>query len=156
MLLANNKDVGGYINEHPYYDYYISDALATYYTKGDKDFKEWFDKDHGWSVCTIDDMKKKYNKSKFKDTMTFEEWYTKNGWTLNSETKYTKESHDIPVQEDFEETGMTKLFSVKVKNDDTVKTINEIREKYGECCIEYVLRDYSFTEIIYKDTYMKV
>ena len=157
VLLANNKDVDGYINEHPYYDYYISDALATYYTKGEALVKEWFDKDHGWSVCTIDDMKKKYNKSKFKDTMTFEEWYTKNGWTLNSETKYKKECHGIPTQEDFEEKSeKTKLFSVIVKNDNTVKGINEIREKYGECCIEYVLRDYSFTEIIYKDTYMEI
>lgn len=156
VLLANNTDVDDYINEHPNYDYYIRDDLATYYTKGDKDFKEWFDRDHGWSTCTIDDMKKKYNKSKFKDTMTFEEWYTKNGWTLNSETKYTKESHNKPTQEDFEETVRTKLFSVKVKNDDTVKTINELREKYGDFCIEYVLRDYSFTEIIYKDTYIEI
>ena len=50
----------------------------------------------------------------------------------------------------------TKLFSVLVKNDDTVKAINEIREKYGEYCIEYVLRDYSFTEIIYKDAYKEI
>ena len=89
--------------------------------------------------------------------MTFQEWYTKNGWEYNSETKYTKESHNKPVQKDFEEKEVrTKLFSITVKNDDTVKTINEIREKYGEYCIEYVLRDYSFTEIIYKDTYIEI
>ena len=114
-------------------------------------------KNLGWYTCTLDGMKNRYNKSKFKDTMTFEKWYTKNGWTLKSETKYTNESHDIPTQEDFEEKEVrTKLFSITVKNDNTVKAINEIREKYGEYCIEYVLRDYSFTEIIYKDTYKEI
>ena len=153
VLLANNTDVDGYINEHPDQDYYIRDDLATYYTKGEATVKEWFDKDHGWSACTSENMKKRYQKSKLKDTMTFQEWYIKNGWEYNSETKYIKESYDIPVQEDFEEKEVkTKLFSVKVDNDDTVKTINEIREKYGISCIEYVLRDYSLTEIIYKDT----
>lgn len=156
VLLANNTDVDDYINEHPNYDYYIHDDLATYYTKGEALVKEWFDKDHGWSKCTCEDMRQRYNKSKFKDTITYEEWYTKNGWTLNSETKYKKECHDIPTQEDFEETVTAKLFSVKVNNDDTVKAINEIREKYGEYCIEYVLRDYTFTEIIYKDTYKEI
>ena len=156
VLLANNIDVGDYINEHLDYDYYVHDGLATYYTKGEAIVKQWFDKNHGWYMCTLDDMKKRYNKSKLKDTMTFQSWYIKNGWALNSETKYSKESHDIPTQEDFEETAMTKLFSVTVKNNDTVKVINEIREKYGEYCIEYVLRDYSFTEIIYKDTYIEI
>lgn len=150
MLLNPDKDVQTNINCHPEYDYYVCDDLATYYTKGEKTVKEWFGKGdyYNSSWCTLEDMKKRYNKSKFKDTMTFEEWYTKNGWTLKSETKYTNESHDIPAQEDFEETVRDKLFSVKVKNDDTVKAINEIREKYGEYCIEYVLRDYTFTEII--------
>ena len=159
VLLANDTDVDDYINEHPYYDYYVRDDLATYYTKGEKTVKEWFGKGdyYNSSWCPVEEMKKRYNKSKFKDTMTIEGWYTKNGWTLKSETKYIKESHDIPVQEDFEEKLVkTKLFSVKVKNDDTIKTINEIREKYGENCIEYVLRDYTFTEIIYKDTYKEI
>lgn len=156
VLLTNNTDVDGYINDHSYYDYYIRDDLATYYTKGEAIVKQWFEKNLGWYTCTLDGMKERYNKSKFKDTMTIEEWYTKNGWTLKSETKYAKESHDIPTQEDFEETVMTKLFSVKVNNDDTVKAINEIREKCGESCIEYVLRDYTFTEIIYKDSYKEI
>ena len=102
-------------------------------------------------------MKERYNKSKFKDTMTFKEWYTKNGWEYKSETKYPKESHDIPEVGYHLETNIeTKLFSISVRNDDTVKAINELREKYGEYCIEYVLRDNSFTEIIYKDTYMEI
>ena len=153
VLLANNTDVDGYINEHPDYDYYIRDDLATYYAKGEKTVTRWFGKGdyYNSSWCPFEDMKKRYDKSKFKDTMTFEEWYTKNGWTLKSETTYTKESYDILIQEDFEEKEVkTKLFSVTVKNDDTVKTINEIRDKYGDC-IEYVLRDFSNTEIIYKD-----
>ena len=156
VLLANNTDVDDYINEHPNYDYYIRDDLATYYTKGEAIVKQWFEKEPHWYACTLDSMKKRYIKSKFKDTMTIEGWYTKNGWTLKSDTKYAKESHDIPVQEDFEETVTAKLFSVKVNNNDTVKAINEIREKVGISCIEYVLRDYSFTEIIYKDTYKKI
>ena len=156
VLLANYTDVDDYINEHPDYDYYICDAPAIYYTKGEAIVKQWFGKS-GWSTSTIEDMKKRYDKSKFKDTMIFEEWYTKNGWTLKSKTKYSTESHDIPTQEDFEEKLVkTKLFSVKVNNDDTVKAINEIREKYGDFCIEYVLRDYTFTEIIYKDTYKEI
>ena len=157
VFLKADTYVDGYINKHSDYDYYIRDDSATYYTKGDKDFKEWFDKDHGWSSCTCEDMKKRYDKSKFKDTMTFEEWYTKNGWEHNSETKYTKESHDIPAVENFEEKDVkTKLFSVTVTNDDTVKAINEIREKYGDFCIEYVLRNYTSTEIIYRDSYKEI
>ena len=156
VLLANNTDVDDYINEHLNYDYYIRDDLATYYIKGEAIVKQWFNK-IGWSTSTTEDMKKRYDKSKFKDTMTFEKWYTKNGWTLKSETTYIKESHDIPVHEDFEEKEVrTKLFSVKVTNDDTVKTINEIREKYGDFCIKYVLRDYTFTEIIYKAIYKEI
>ena len=151
VLLANNTNVDGYINEHPNYDYYIRDDLATYYTKSTATVKQWFDKNHGWYMCTLDDMKNRYNKSKFKDTMTFEEWYTKNGWTFNRETEYIKESHDIPAVGYCIEANLeTKLFSVTVKNDDTVKTINEIEEKYGDC-IECVLRDFCNTEIIYKD-----
>ena len=89
--------------------------------------------------------------------MTFEKWYTKNGWTLKSETMYTKESHDIPTVGYHLETNIeTKSFSITVRNNDTVKAINEIREKYGDFCIEYVLRDYTFTEIIYKDTYIEI
>ena len=157
VLLANNTDVDDYINEHPNYDYYIRDDLSTYYAKGETIVKQWFGKNLGWYTCTLESMKKRYNKSKFKDTMTYEKWYTKNGWTLKSETKCTKESYDIPVPENFEEKEVkTKLFSVKVNNDDTVKTINEIREKYGDFCIEYVLRGYSLTEIIYKDTYKEI
>ena len=156
FVLLANTDVDDYINEHPDYDYYIRDDLTTYYTKGEAIVKQWFEKNLGWYTCTLDGMKERYNKSKFKDTMTLEEWYTKNGWTLKSETKYAKESHNILAQENFEETVMTKLFSVKVTNDDTVKAINEIREKYGENCIEYVLRDYTFTEIIYKDSYLEI
>lgn len=157
MLLANNTDVDDYINEHPDYDYYVRDDLATYYTKGEATVKEWFDKDHGWSTCTTEDMKKRYQKSKIKDTMTFQEWYTKNGWKFNSETKYIKESHDMPkASESSEADAQTKLFSVTVKNDDTVKTINKIKDEYGEYCIEYVLRDNGYTEIIYSDDYKEI
>lgn len=157
VLLTPNNDVHSYINYHPKYDYFIIDEISTYCTKGEAVVKEWFDKSFGWSECTLDDMKERYNKSKLKDTMTFEEWYTKNGWTLKSETKYLKESHDIPPAGDFEEDGVNiKLFSVTVKNDDTVKTINKIRDERGNFSIKYVLRNGAYTEIIYQDTYKEI
>lgn len=155
VLLANNTDVDDYINEHPDYDYYIRDDLATYYTKGEAIVKEWYER--GWSSCTCEDMKKRYNKSKFKNIMSFTEWYANNGWKYKTKLNITKESHDIPTTYESSEADVkTKLFSVKVSNDDTVKTINEIRENYGDFCIEYVLRDYTFTEIIYKDSYLEI
>ena len=157
ILLKTDIYVDAYINKRPDYDYYIRDDIATYYTKGEAFVKEWYEKDNGWTKTTLEDIAKRYAKSKFKDTMSLEDWYTKNGWTLKSETKYTNESHDIPAQEDFEEKLVkTKLFSVTVTNDDTVKAINEIREKYGDFCIEYVLRNYTSTEIIYRDSYKEI
>ena len=157
VLLNPNTGVESYINNHPEYDYFIIDKIRTYYTKGELVVKEWFDKSFGWSECTLDDMKERYNKSNFKNTMTFKEWYTKNGWIFMSETKYSKESHDIPPAGDFEEDGVkTKLFSVTVKNDDTVKTINKIRDERGNFSIKYVLRNGAYTEIIYQDTYKEI
>lgn len=155
-LLKTDTYVDGYINKHPEVDYYIRDDLATYYTKGIEDFKEWYEKDTAWYTATPLEMMKRYNRSKFRDTMTFEEWYTKNGWKCKSETTYIKESHDIPVEEDFEEVVGFKLFSVKITNDNTVKTINELRDKCSDDCIEYVLRNDAYTEIIYSDSYREI
>ena len=157
VLLNPNNDVQTYINYHPKYDYFIIDKIRTYYTKGEVVVKEWFDKSFGWSECTPEDMKERYNKSKFKDTMTFKEWYTKNGWTLKSETKYAIKRYNILIAEDFEEKDVKiKLFSVTVKNDDTVKTINKIRDERGNFSIKYVLRNGAYTEIIYQDTYKEI
>lgn len=157
VLLNPNNDVLSYINYHSEYDYFIIDGLRTYYTKGEAVVKEWFDKSFGYSECTLEDMKERYSKSKFKDTMTFKEWYTKNGWEYKSKTKYPKEEHDIPeVGYQLETNIETKLFSITVSNDDTVKAINGLRDKYSDFCIEYVLRDNTFTEIIYKDTYLEI
>ena len=156
VLLNPNNDVPTYINYHPKYDYFIIDKIRTYYTKGEVVVKEWFDKSFGWSECTLDDMKERYNKSKFKDTMTFEEWYKKNGWIFMSETKYESKYHDIPPAGDFKEYGVkTKLFSIKVKNEDTVQAINKVKDEYSDC-IEYVLRDSGYTEIIYRDYYKEI
>ena len=157
VLLDADTYVDGYINKHPEYDYYIRDGIATYYTKGEAITTEWFEKDecYSWSKCTIDDMRKRYEKSKFKGIMPFVEWYTKNGWEHKSETKYEKEWNNIPTADDFYEEVQIKLFSVKVNNDDTVKTINEIKDKYGDC-IEYVLRDDCCTEIIFRDGYKEI
>lgn len=156
VLLTPNNDVQTNINCRPKFDYFIVDELRTYYTKGEAIVKEWFDKSFGYSERTLDDMKERYNKSKFKDTMTFKEWYTKNGWEYKSETKYPKESHDIPATRNFKEKEIKiKLFSIKVRNEETVQTINEIKDEYGDC-IKYVLRDSNFTEIIYQDRYKEI
>ena len=156
VLLNPNKDVQTNINCHPEYDYFIIDETRTYYAKGEKTVTTWFEKDdyYDCSWCPFEDMKKRYNKSKFKDTMTFEEWYTKNGWKYHSETKYGSEYHDIPTAEDFKEDSVKiKLFSVTVDNIDTVKTINKIRDERGNFSIKYELRNGDYTEIIYQYTY---
>ena len=155
VLLNISKNVDSYINNHPEYDYYICDA--TYFVKGKEIVEEWYEKDNGWTKATLEDISKRYVKSKFKDTLTLEEWYTKNGWEYKSETKYEKESHDIPTVEEFKEDGVQiKLFSVTVDNVDTVKTINKIRAERGNFSIKYVLRNGAYTEIIYEDTYKEV
>ena len=41
-------------------------------------------------------------------------------------------------------------------NEDTVKTINDIRKECGLLSIEYVLRDNGYTEIIYSDDYKEI
>ena len=158
VLLNPNTGVESYINNHPEYDYFIIDKIRTYYTKGEATTNEWFEKEYdSWSKCTPEDMTKRYQKSKFKDTMTFKEWYTKNGWVYYSETKYESEYHDISPVGDFKEDGVkTKLFSVTVDNVDTVKTINKIRDERGNFSIKYVLRNGAYTEIIYEDTYKEV
>ena len=157
FVLLKSTNVENFINSHPEYDYFIYDEIKTYYMKGEATTSKWFEKEYAiWSKCTPEDMTKRYNKSKFKDTMTFEEWYTKNGWTLKSETKYEIECYDILIADDFEEKDVKiKLFSVKVKNEDTVKTINKLENELGDC-IEYVLRDNNFTEIIYRDCYKEI
>lgn len=156
VLLTPNNNVQTNINCRPKFDYFIIDELRTYYTKGEAIIKEWFTKSFGYSECSLNDMKERYNKSKFKDTMTFKEWYTKNGWEYKSETKYPAESHDIPATRNFKEKEVKiKLFSITVRNDITVGAINEIRDKYGDC-IEYVLRDNNYTEIIYQDRYKEI
>ena len=158
FVLLKPTNVESFINSHPEYDYFIYDDMS-YYTKGEKTVTEWFEKDedYSWSKCTPEDMTKRYQKSKFKDTMTFKEWYTKNGWKYHSETKYKSEYHDIPPAGDFvEKEGVKiKLFSVRVQNDVTVQTINKIKDEYGDC-IEYVLRDNGYTEIIYSDAYKEI
>ena len=157
ILLSSGTYSDSYINEHPEYDYYICDDTKTYYTKGEAITTEWLSKDGGWSKNNLEDNTKRYDKSKFKDTMTFKEWYTKNGWEYKSETKYTKESHDIPIVEELkEEHVQIKLFSVEVKHEDTVKTINKIRDERGNFCVKYVLRNNAYTEIIYEDCYKEI
>lgn len=157
VLLDANKYIDDYINKYPEYDYYIRDDSAIYYTKGEAIVEEWYEKDNGWTKATLADIAKRYVKSKFKDTMTLEEWYTKNGWEYNSEIKYEKESHDIPAVEEFKEEGVQiKLFSVTVDNVDTVKTINKIRNERGNFCVKYVLRNGAYTEIIYEDSYLEI
>lgn len=157
VLLNPNNDLRTNINRHPEYDYYIRDDISTCYIKGEATTREWFEKDEYYnrSKCTTEDMEKRYSKSRFKDTMAFKEWYTKNGWVFMSETTYAVDCFDIPAEEEFEEVGKSKLFSVTVTNDNTVKAINDIRAECGDC-IEYVLRSGANTEIIYRDSYREI
>lgn len=155
LLKYNNPDeIENYINDNSEYDYYVCDNINSYYTKGEAVVTEWYEKYRGAPKYTPDDLKKKFEKSKCR-TSTFTDWYARNGWEYKMKLNITKESHDIPAVEDFEEVTMSKLFSVKVNNDDTVKAINEIKEKYGDC-IEYVLRTGAYTEIIYEDSYLEI
>ena len=158
VFLNINTDEESYINKHPEYDYYICEEIKTYFTKGEATVLEWYERDdyYNCSKCTIDDMRKRYEKSKFKDIMPFVEWYTKNNWVHKSETYYGKECHNIPPVDNFYEEVQIKLFSVKVNNEDTVQTINDIKKQYGDLCIQYVLRDDCCTEIIYRDAYKEI
>ena len=92
VFLNINTDEESYINKHPEYDYYICEEIKTYFTKGNPIVTAWYEKDdyYNCSKCAIEDMRKRYEKSKFKDTMTFVEWYTKNNWVHKSETYYGK------------------------------------------------------------------
>lgn len=155
-LKYNNCDeIENYISDNLEYDYYVCDNINSYYVKGEKTTEEWFEKYRGAPKYTLDDLKKKFEKSKCR-TLTFEKWCTRNDWEHKIETKYNKECFDIPEVGDFEEVVTSKLFSVKVNNDDTVKAINEIRAKSGNFSIEYVLRTGAYTEIIYEDSYLEI
>ena len=156
VLLDINKDVDSYINEHREYDYYVRDEIKTYCTKGEEIVEEWYEKYRGAPKYTHEDLKKKFEKSKCR-TSTFTDWYARNGWEYKMKLNITKESHDIPEVGDFEEEDVqTKLFSVIVTKDNTIKAINEIRKECGILSIEYVLRDGAYTEIIYADSYLEI
>lgn len=150
----NCDEIENFINDNLEYDYYVCDNINSYYVKGAKITEEWFEKYRGAPKYTPDEMMKKFKKSKCK-TLTFEKWCAKNDWEHKIETRYEKGCFDIPEVGDFEEVTTSKLFSVKVNNDDTVKAINEIKEKNGDC-IEYVLRTGAYTEIIYKDAFKEI
>lgn len=155
LLKYNNPDkIENFISDNSEYDYYVCDNLNFYYVKGEAIVEEWYEKYRGAPKYTLDDLKKKFEKSKCR-TLTFEKWCTKNDWEHKNETKYNKECFDIPEVGDFDEVGRAKLFSVIVTKYDTIKTINELREKCSDC-IEYVLRDGAYTEIIYKDRYKEI
>ena len=151
----NGEETENYIDNNSEFDYYMCDNINSYFVKGAKITEEWFEKYRGAPKYTPDEMMKKFKKSKCK-TLTFEKWCTKNDWEHKIETRYEKRCFDIPEVRDFEEEVRTKLFSIKVNNDDTVKAINEIRAKSGNFCIEYVLRTGAYTEIIYEDSYLEI
>lgn len=152
----NGEETENYIDNNSEFDYYICDNINSYFVKGAKITEEWFEKYRGAPKYTPDEMMKKFKKSKCKST-TFEKWCTKNDWEHRIETRYEKGCFDIPTTEDFEDEDVkTKLFSVKVNNDDTVETINKIKNECGLFSIEYVLRNGAYTEIIYTDYYLEI
>lgn len=52
-------------------------------------------------------------------------------------------------------TALTSCLRKTKKNEDTVQAINKVKDEYSDC-IEYVLRDSGYTEIIYQDTYKEI
>ena len=154
LKFDNSEEIENYIDNNSEFDYYVCDNINSYFVKGAKITEEWFEKYKGAPKYTLNDLKKKFKKSKCK-TLTFEEWCVENDWEHRIETRYEKGCFDIPKVGDFKEVVKAKLFSVKVNNDDTVKAINEIKEEYGDC-IEYVLRTGAYTEIIYEDNYKEI
>lgn len=140
-----------FINKHPEFDYYIHTDWNNYSVKTKEIVHNWYEKD-GWTSVESEELEKRYQKSKLKDSLTFEQWYTKNNWSLKSSSSYETESFEIPKSENCCDDPDIKLFSEVVKNEDTVSKLNELIDKE----IQYVLRNNNNTEIIYLDEYLEI
>lgn len=154
FALINFKEfhqIYGFINNHPEFDYYIHTDWNNYDVKTKEIVGKYFEKDRCLPV-KYDELLKRYQKSKLKDTLTFEQWYTKYNWTLCSDSTYETENFKIPKSGNYCEDPDVKLFSEIVEHEDTVSKLNELIDKE----IQYVLRNYKNTEIIYLDEYLEI
>ena len=154
-ILKHKEYMETVMNNNPNYDYYIdtteSSNYSLCYVKGDSTFLEWFERSFS-PRNSVEEMKARYNRSKLKDTMSFEDWYEKNGWSYKSETYYEPICYDIPKAEDVDVDTKRKLFSEYVEDRDTVDTLNKWDDKESRA----VLRSGGYTEVIYYDDYLEI
>lgn len=156
FILINSTDfskIDRIVYNKPEYDYYINCAWSNYTIKTNTNIKEWYEKDSSWVKTDLEDLQKRYQKSKFKDVLTFEQWYTKNGWELKFDTTYETESNSIPNHDKDEFVSVEgKLFSDIVPNSETLAQLNKLKDTE----IKYVLRDDRNTEIIFFDYFLEI
>lgn len=152
FILFNSTDFSKIVHNKPEYDYYINSTWSNYTVKTDINTKEWYAK-NPWTKTDLEDLQKRYQRSKFKDILTFEQWYTKNGWELKFDTTYEIETNSIPKYDKDEFVAVEgKLFSIIVPNSETLFELNKLQDTE----IKYVLRDKHNTEVIFFDEYLEI
>lgn len=144
--------VDSYMDKHPEFDYYInfSKKFAVYYEKDSVEFEEYFENTLRCTRNSVEQLKERYEKSKFRNSMSFEDWYTKNNWEFVHEEHFKFNTFDIPKNLENHDPVDTKYFSETVDNMIAVDKLNELKEKGIE--IKYLLREFCKTEIIYLDS----
>lgn len=155
FILFNSTDfskIDRIVYNKPEYDYYINCAWSNFIIKTNSTVHEWYEKD-SWTKTDLEDLQKRYQRSKFKDVLTFEQWYTKNGWELKFDTTYEIETNSIPNYDKDEFVAVErKLFSNIVPNSETLFELNKLQDTE----IKYVLRGNHNTEIIFFDEYLEI
>lgn len=151
VFLYGDCNVNEYAASHPEYDYYIEYKPEKVYFKGNKNVKQWFKKTVSWQKEPYDVLARRYERSKFKNTLSFEEWCAKNWWKLEEEISYDMIWFNIPTVDDAVDAIPTrKLVSVVVDNTKTVETLNKLSD------VQYVLRSGYTTEIIYLEDVLEM
>lgn len=155
FILFNSTDfskITMIVRNKPEYDYYINSAWNNFTIKTDIKTKEWYEK-NSCTKTVLEDLQKRYQRSRFKDVLTFEQWYTKNGWELKFDTIYELETNSIPNYDKEEFVAVEgKLFSNIVPNSETLFELNKLQDTE----IKYVLRGNQNTEIIFFDEYLEI
>lgn len=154
VILKNvcSTRAGSYMDNHPEYDYYInfSRHFAVYYEKDSIEVEEYFDNATRFSRNSVEQVKERYEKSKFRNSMSFKDWYEKNNWNLIHKEHFKFNTFDIPKNLENRDPVTEKYFSESVDFTKAVDKLNELKEKGIEA--KYVLREFSKTEIIYLDS----
>lgn len=155
FILFNSTDfskIDSIVHNKPEYDYYINSAWNNFTVKTDINTKEWYAK-NPWTKTDLEDLQKRYQRSRFKDVLSFEQWYIKNGWELKFDTTYEIETNSIPNYDKDEFVAVEgKLFSIIVPNSEALFELNKLQDTE----IKYVLRDNHNTEIIFFDEYLEI